>query len=87
MVNFYSYEVAGDQKTGNKNHLQLLCGRKGIHYQGPETTNGIVPWPLGQYTTFNGVPNNGNYSLSGIFPDKSYLIGNPYPSALDANKF
>jgi hypothetical protein len=27
-----------------------------------------VPWPLGQYlATFNGVPNNGNYSLSGIF--------------------
>jgi hypothetical protein len=87
MVNFYSYEVAGDQKTGNKNHLQLLCGRERIHCRGPETTNGIVPWPLGQYTTFNGVQIMETILLSGIFPDKSYLIGNPYPSALDANKF
>jgi hypothetical protein len=40
---------------------------KGYIIRGPETTNGTVPWPLGQYSTFNGVPNNGNYSLSGIF--------------------
>ena len=86
---FYSYEVAaGSEDWKQESSATIMSVGKGYIVRGPETTNGIVPWPLGQYlATFNGVPNNGNYSLSGIFPDKSYLIGNPYPSALDANKF
>ncbi|TRX29960.1 T9SS type A sorting domain-containing protein [Flavobacterium franklandianum] len=36
---------------------------------------------------FNGVPNNGPYTISGIIPDISCLLGNPYPSALDADAF
>ena len=36
--------------------------------------------------TFSGLPNDGEYSLT-IGADKDYLIGNPYPSALDANQF
>jgi len=39
-----------------------------------------------QNYSFEGKPNDGDYSLS-ISADKEYLIGNPYPSALDANKF
>ncbi len=35
---------------------------------------------------FNGKPNNGDISLS-LSLGNSYLIGNPYPSALDANEF
>jgi len=37
--------------------------------------------------TFKGTPNNGKIELSGIIKDRSYLLGNPYPSALSANKF
>ncbi|WP_298346672.1 choice-of-anchor D domain-containing protein [uncultured Algibacter sp.] len=33
-----------------------------------------------------GQPNNGDFSLS-ISADNEYLVGNPYPSALDANQF
>ena len=36
--------------------------------------------------TFSGTPNDGDYSLT-IDANHNYLIGNPYPSALDANLF
>ncbi len=86
---FYSYEVsAGSEDWKQESSATIMSVGKGYIVRGPETTNGTVPWPIGQYlATFNGVPNNGNYSILGVFPDKSYLIGNPYPSALDANKF
>lgn len=35
---------------------------------------------------FVGQPNNGDFSLP-IFVDNDYLIGNPYPSAIDADEF
>jgi hypothetical protein len=35
---------------------------------------------------FLGQPNNGDFSLA-VTVDNEYLIGNPYPSALDANQF
>jgi hypothetical protein len=63
---FYSYEVAGSEDWKQESSATIMSEGKG-YIRGPETTNGIVPWPLGQYlATFNGVPNNGNYSLSGI---------------------
>jgi len=36
--------------------------------------------------TFSGTPNDGDYTLT-IDEGNDYLTGNPYPSALDANKF
>ncbi len=35
---------------------------------------------------FTGVPNNGDYSVT-LYATKWSLIGNPYPSAIDAEKF
>lgn len=39
-----------------------------------------------QNFVFKGQPNDGNYSFV-IGTNKSYLLGNPYPSSLDANIF
>lgn len=39
-----------------------------------------------QNYVFNGKPNNGDITLT-LSADNDYLIGNPYPSALDANEF
>ncbi|WP_316633068.1 T9SS sorting signal type C domain-containing protein [uncultured Flavobacterium sp.] len=36
--------------------------------------------------TFTGVPNNGDYSVQ-VYDTKWSLIGNPYPSAIDGEKF
>jgi hypothetical protein len=46
---FYSYEVAQDQKTGNKNHLQLLCQKGKGYSQRARNNKWNLPWPLGQY--------------------------------------
>ncbi|OXB20625.1 hypothetical protein B0A80_18775 [Flavobacterium tructae] len=37
--------------------------------------------------SFKGVPNNGNIETEMLASGKSYLIGNPYPSALSAERF
>lgn len=49
-------------------------------------TNATASYSATQGYTFEGKPNNGNYSLN-ITAQHEYLIGNPYPSALDANDF
>lgn len=45
-----------------------------------------VAFPYKQPVTFKGVPNNGNYEFK-VGVDQFNLIGNPYPSAIDAKKF
>ncbi|BFM42766.1 hypothetical protein CFS9_14070 [Flavobacterium sp. CFS9] len=37
--------------------------------------------------SFKGVPNNGNIETEMLASGKNYLIGNPYPSALSAERF
>jgi hypothetical protein len=62
---------------------------KGIGYiiRAPENT-ATPPSPLSPYLgVFEGVPHNGAVTLSPVVAFKPYLIGNPYPSALDADAF
>jgi large repetitive protein len=40
-----------------------------------------------QNYTFRGLPNNGDVSPGSTTTNVNYLIGNPYPSAIDADKF
>lgn len=49
----------------------------------PET----VVFPYSQPVQFVGIPNNGNIYAETTEKDKFYLIGNPYPSAIDADLF
>jgi hypothetical protein len=39
-----------------------------------------------QNYSFEGIPHDGDYSIN-LDADKGYLVGNPYPSAIDANQF
>jgi hypothetical protein len=39
-----------------------------------------------QEFVFRGLPNDGDYTIP-VTPNTEFLIGNPYPSALDANQF
>ena len=48
----------------------------------PET----VVMPYAQQVTFKGVPNNGDVTFD-VNADEYNLVGNPYPSALDADLF
>jgi hypothetical protein len=38
-------------------------------------------------SVFQGSPNNGTITITGVGNDHSYLLGNPYPSAIDADTF
>ena len=46
-----------------------------------------VGFPYSQEVQFVGVPNNGNITGESVIAGNYYLVGNPYPSALDADKF
>jgi hypothetical protein len=70
------------------------CG-KGYIIRTPKD-NGGIPWPNGEVVSFPyiqqvqfiGVPNNGIKSLAiGSTDGDGNLVGNPYPSALDADDF
>jgi hypothetical protein len=84
---FYSYNSAvgleGDWEQESSG-ITMARGR-GYIVRGPEPS-GLNPPP--NYTAnFLGVPNNGQYEITNIIENRSYLIGNPYPSALDADTF
>ncbi len=49
-------------------------------------TNATADLATQQNYSFEGVPNDGDYSLT-LSDDKEYLVGNPYPSALDSRAF
>jgi hypothetical protein len=58
---------------------------KGYIIRGPETYSNTI---RADYTaSFIGVPNNGNITSETLDGGKNYLLGNPYPSALDADQF
>jgi len=50
-------------------------------------TDGTASISADQNYTFRGKPHNGDILLPKIAAGQNYLIGNPYPSAMDANKF
>lgn len=83
---FYSYEVtAGSEYWKSDSASSPMIVGKGYSIRGPGPISANALTQL--EATFMGKPNNGRYPITGIHPDKAYLIGNPYPSALDANKF
>ena len=49
-------------------------------------TSGIAEISDRQNYVFKGKPNNGDINLN-VGKDQNYMIGNPYPSSMDANKF
>lgn len=83
---FYSYEVtAGSEDWKGESATSPMIVGKGYSIRGPGPIS-YSPISLLE-ATFTGRPNNGRYPITGINPFKSYLLGNPYPSALDADKF
>ncbi|MBF4517181.1 T9SS sorting signal type C domain-containing protein [Flavobacterium sp. ANB] len=79
---FFGYSGSGwvsTYPTGN-----MVVG-KGYIIRGP---NGSSNTTKADYqASFIGTPNNGTLSGETLSAGKFYLIGNPYPSALDANTF
>ncbi|MES2853617.1 MAG: T9SS sorting signal type C domain-containing protein [Bacteroidota bacterium] len=83
---FFSFDSAVEDWK-QENSSTIMSKGKGYIIRAPENNDPTPPPPGLHEATFIGTPNNGTVSISSVINDKSYLIGNPYPSALDANKF
>ena len=79
---YFGYD--GDNWVETNSSTIMTIG-KGYIIRGPQSYSRTVK---ADYTaSFIGVPNNGNLSGETLAANKFYLIGNPYPSALNASKF
>lgn len=65
-------------------HTEDILPGEGYTMKGVANTNGNVSQE--QNYVFNGKPNNGDIELN-LSANNDYLIGNPYPSAIDADQF
>lgn len=82
---FYSYDVNVEDWKQESAATPMVPGI-GYIIRGPQTYQSPNPPNLYE-APFVGVPNNGHYEITGIIADRSYLLGNPYPSALNADSF
>ncbi len=81
---FYSFDPSVNNWKQESSATSMVAGT-GYIIRGPESFDNSSRTVY--EATFNGVPINGNINISGVVPDASYLLGNPYPSALDADSF
>jgi hypothetical protein len=83
----WKYANRPDEDYSQWQHVRstgtLLAG-EGFTLKGVSNTNGDVSQV--QNYVFEGKPNNGEITLT-IDSGNEYLIGNPYPSAIDAHQF
>jgi len=80
---FFSFDgIANDWK--NESPTSSMTIAKGYIIRGPQNFSTALPSVY--EGTFSGIPNNGIYSFP-VGSDQYNLIGNPYPSAIDADLF
>jgi hypothetical protein len=78
------FKFNGTSWVATDRNTNMTVG-KGYIIRGPETYSNTI---RADYTaSFIGIPNNGNVTSETLDSGKYYLLGNPYPSALDADQF
>lgn len=81
---FYSFDALTDTWTSESGIAKMNVG-KGYIIRAPENFSEINPTIY--EASFIGIPNNGIVSVPIAAADTSNLIGNPYPSAINADLF
>ncbi|WP_281924667.1 T9SS sorting signal type C domain-containing protein [Flavobacterium collinsii] len=81
---FYSYNYE-DKKWNRENPTNIMLRGRGYIIQGPQDFSTTVP--LEFEATFKGIPSNGKIEIKLGIVDSFNLIGNPYPSSLNADVF
>lgn len=81
---FYSFDAVADDWAQETVTNTMVLG-KGYIIRGPENFSNTVRTVY--EAVFSGVPNNGIITVPIAGTDSSNLIGNPYPSAIDADLF
>ena len=83
---FYSYDsFAVPENWKSESASTVMLVGKGYIIRGPHVN--LPPAPGWYFASFVGVPNNGTKTIAIGPTGTSNLLGNPYPSALDADKF
>jgi hypothetical protein len=81
---FYSFDATTDG-WHTEAPANLMRIANGYIIRGPESFSTTIP--VAFEAVFAGIPNNGILSVPIAATDTSNLIGNPYPSAIDADEF
>ena len=81
---FYSFDAFSNSWV-NELATNVMSVGKGYIIRGPQTFSETVA--ARHEAVFIGVPNNGEISVPISISDTSNLIGNPYPSAINADLF
>lgn len=83
---YYSFDSSTETWTRIYAGTMMDVGKSYI-VRRPNFTSGLPVVP-GTYTaSFVGRPNNGDLFVSSLYAGKSYSLGNPYPSDIDADLF
>jgi hypothetical protein len=84
-TNDWVRNLVTDLMTPGKGYIaRARNGQSGLDYNNESSTFNVG----GTWTAkFYGVPNNGTVTVPNITNGNSFLLGNPYPSAIDAIKF
>lgn len=86
---FYSYNSVSDTWNILNPTTSVFETGKGYAIRVPENTSTTIP-TVNTSFQFEGVPNNGNITVSVSTPPSTTglsLVGNPYPSAINADSF
>jgi len=79
---FFTYSPTGGWATNMYGMAEMERG-KGYSIRGPQSFDTQTP---ADFTgEFKGRPNNGDITVPSVVPDKWFLLGNPYPSAIDVD--
>jgi hypothetical protein len=82
---FYSFDATADYWLQEDPSTTTMAIGKGYIIRGIPLP---IPTPPGFYeASFKGNPNNGTIPIAVLGGVKSYLLGNPYPSAIYADQF
>lgn len=82
--NFYSFDANSNNWHKESNNTIMTVG-KGYIFLPPQNFSATIPTVF--EATFSGIPNNGYVSVPIAKNLTPNLIGNPYPSAIDADVF
>ncbi|MBS7256163.1 T9SS sorting signal type C domain-containing protein [Flavobacterium branchiicola] len=80
---YYNYDSATDAWKINYNGTMTMTPGNGYIVRAPQTYS--IEIPAVYNASFFGTPNNGDIEITPV-ATRSYLLGNPYPSAIDADK-
>ncbi|MBS7256168.1 T9SS sorting signal type C domain-containing protein [Flavobacterium branchiicola] len=81
---YYKYDAVSGWQINYGGTAPMVAGN-GYIVRAPQ--NFDINTPVIYNATFTGVPNNGTITVPIPVAEKSYLLGNPYPSAIYADQF